>query len=126
MIWASCKFDGFDLDYLPVLNPGARIGMTWLIELLGCMPVFVVVEANSIQEALVVLSNDPEFGDRVYVAHVPDDDNPEDDSGRLLDTRNVRVHGQGGSDCPYPVRYHDEGYPDQGIDPRRFAAWQRN
>jgi len=24
------------------------------------------------------------------------------------------------------VRYHDEGYPAQGIDPRQFAAWARN
>jgi hypothetical protein len=90
------------------------------------MPIWVVVEAGSIQEALVVLSNDPEFGDWMYVAHVQDDDNPEDNSGRVLDTRNVQVHGQVDRGLPYSVRYHCEGYPAQGIDPRRFAAWERN
>jgi hypothetical protein len=126
MTWASCEFQGNDYDYLPVLNAGACAGKTWLVELLGCMPVFVVVEAGSIQEALIVLSDDPEFGYWVYVAHVQDDDNPEDDSGRVLDTRNVRVHGHGDSDLPYPVRYHDEGYPAHGIDPRRFAMARWN
>ena len=126
MIWASCEFNDFDLDYLPVLNAAACDGKTWLVEILACMPIWVVVEAGSIQEALVVLSNDPEFGDWVYVAHVQDDDNPEDNSGRVLDTRDVRVHGQRGSDLPYPVRYHFEGCPAQGIDPRRLAAWERN
>ncbi len=126
MIWASCEFNGISLDYLPVLNPGASRGKTWLIEILACMPIWVVVEAGSRQEALVVLSDDPEFGDWVYVAHVQDDDNPQDDAGRVLDTRNVRVHGKGDRDLPYTVRYHTECFPAQGIDPRRFAAWARN
>jgi hypothetical protein len=126
MIWAFCEFNGIDLDYLPVLNPGASRGKTWLVQILACMPFWVVVEAGSIQEALIVLSNDPEFSDWVYVAHVQDDDNPEDDSGRVLNTQNVRVHGEAGSDLPYPVRYHDEGYPYQGIDPRQFARARWN
>jgi hypothetical protein len=113
VIWASCHFDGIILDYLPVLNPGAARGKTWIIQVLACMPIWVVVEAGSIQEALIVLSNDPEFGDWVY-------------AGRVLDTQYVRIHGQADSDLPYAVRYHSEGYPDQGIDPRRFAAWERN
>jgi hypothetical protein len=126
MTWASCEFNGFNLNYLPVLIPAAWRGKTWLIESLTCMPIWVVVEAVSIQEALIVLSNDPEFGHWVYVADVQDDDSPEDHSGRVLDSRNVRVHGQADSDLPYPVRYHDEGYPAQVIDPRQFAAWARN
>jgi hypothetical protein len=126
MIWASCEIQGHSYDYLPVLNAGACAGKTWLVEILACMPIFVIVEAGSIREALIVLSNDPEFRDWVYVARVQDDDNPKDDSDQVLDTRNVRVHGQSNSDLPYSVRYHDEGYPAQGIDPRRFAAWARN
>jgi hypothetical protein len=126
MIWASCEIHGHGYHYLPVLNAGACNGKTWLVEILACMPIFVIVEAGSIREALIVLSNDPEFGYWVYVADVQDDDNPKGDSGRVLDTRNVRVHGQGDSDLPCSVRYHGEGYPAQGIDPRRFAAWERN
>ena len=67
MIWASCEFDGFDLDYLPVLNAAACEGKTWLVEILACMPIWVVVEAESVSDAIEVLSDDPEFGDWVYV-----------------------------------------------------------
>jgi hypothetical protein len=38
----------------------------------------------------------------------------------------VTVHGCEDADLPYPVRYHDEGFPARGIDPREFAAWARN
>jgi hypothetical protein len=126
MIWASCDIQGHGYDYLPVINAGACAGKTCLVEILACMPIFVIVEAGSIREALIVLSDDPEFGYWVYVADVQDDDNPTDDFDRVLDTRNVRVHGKGDSDLPYTVRYHDEGYPAQGIDPRRITAWERN
>jgi hypothetical protein len=126
MIRASCQFNGCELNSLPVLNPGRCLGKTWLIELLGDVPILLVIEAATFYDALVVLSNDPDFGQAVYVAHVQNDDNPEDESGRVLDTRNVRVHGQGDSDLPYPVRYHDEGYPAHGIDPRRFAMARWN
>ena len=36
----------------------------------------------------------------------------------MIDPNRVQVHGQGDGDLPYPVRYHDEGYPAKGIDPR--------
>jgi hypothetical protein len=38
MVWASCKFDGFSLNYLPILNEGGWWGKTWLLELLGAGP----------------------------------------------------------------------------------------
>lgn len=120
MIWASCWFDGYELGYLPVLNPGRCCGKTWLIEFISDLPIMLIVEAESVCEALVVLNNDPEWGDHVYVVH----DN--DEAGRVFRTQRVQVHGQADCDLPYPVRYHDEGYPDQGIDPRQFAAWRWN
>jgi hypothetical protein len=67
VIWASCEFNGFDLDYLPVLNPAACRGKTWLIEIGGCMPVWVVVESETVSDAIEVLSDDPEFGHGVHV-----------------------------------------------------------
>jgi len=127
VLTASCTFDGFTLAYLPVLNPGRWCGKTWLIELLSDgAPVWVVVEAGSIRDALVVLSTDPDFGRDILVAHVQGDDDPEGDCGLVLNTEKVRVHGREHCDFPYPVRYHDEGYPAQGIDPRRYAVAQFN
>lgn len=118
MLTASCTFDGFNLAYLPVLNPGRWCGKTWLIELLsGVAPVWVVVEAGSIRDALLVLSTDPDFGRDVHVDHEQGDD-----LGPTLNTENVRVHGREHCDFPYPVRYHDEGFPAQGIDPLRYAV----
>ena len=107
MIWASCEFDGFTLNYLPVLNAGGWWGKTWLIELLGAgPPLWVVVEAGSITDAIEVLSDDPEFG---YVLHVrerdlgayPEDERQFDNKGRVIDTDKVRVHGWDRCDLPY-------------------------
>ena len=132
MIWASCEFDGFTLNYLPVLNTGGWWGKTWLIELLGAgPPLWVVVEAGSISDAIEVLSDDPEFG---YVLHVrerdlgayPEGERQFDNKGRVIDTDKVRVHGWDRCDLPYPVRYHLDGLPPQGIDPRRYAAFAFN
>jgi hypothetical protein len=122
MIWASCNFNGYDYDYLPVLNPGECGGKTWLVELLGCVPVLVVVEAASVHDALIVLSRDPEFGEGIQLAR--DGKSSEADCRRVFNKQNVRVYGQAESDLPYPVRYHQEGFLADGIDPREFAvAW---
>jgi hypothetical protein len=131
VIWASCEFNGFDLGYLPVLNPAACRGKTWLIEIGGCMPVWVVVEAESVSDAIEVLSDDTEFGHGVHVreedlAAYPEEERQYDQRGRVIDPERVKVQGCQESDLPYPVRYHFEGCPAQGIDPRQFAAWARN
>jgi len=121
LIWASCNFDGSELDFLPVLNPGAFRGKTWLIEFIGPVPILVVVEAELVTATIEVLNSDPDWGDLHFV-HVQHDEFTEDYSGRVLNTQNVHVHGCDRSDPPYDVRYHDEGYPAQGIDPRQYAA----
>jgi hypothetical protein len=126
MLDASCTVHGYDLVHLPALNPGRCGGRTWVMELFGCPPIWVVVEAETVQDALLVLADDPDFGEAVYVAHVLDDDSPDDDSGRCLTTHRVRVYGEPDSDPPYPVRYHGIGYPPRGIDPRRLAATPLN
>jgi hypothetical protein len=126
MIWASCKFNGCELGYLPVLNPGRWHGKTWLIEHVGDVPIRLVVEAASIHDALVVLSNDPDFGEGFHFVHVQDDDLPVDSFHQVPKTQTVRVHGQGHCSCPYPVRYYGEGYPDRGIDPRQYALARFN
>ena len=34
------------------------------------------------------------------------------------------VYGQEGSDQPYPVKYHGDGLPAEGIDPRELPDWE--
>jgi len=33
------------------------------------------------------------------------------------------VHGQERSDLPFPVRYHGEGLPAEGIDPWKYEKF---
>lgn len=122
MLDASCTVHGYDLVHLSILNPGRCVGRTWVMELLGSAPIWVVVEAEIVHDALLVLADDPDFGEAVYVAHVIDNDSPNDDSGRCLTTHRVRVYGEPGNDPPYLVKYHGIGYPPRGIEPRRLAA----
>lgn len=117
MIWAACVFHGCQLDYLPVLNPGKCDGRTWLVEYVGDVPIWLVVEAESASDAQVALNDDPEWGFVTHVAIPEGDDEPTGVPGVQF----VRVHGDENSDPPFPVRYHDDGYHEQGIDPRQFA-----
>ena len=131
MIWASCMFNGVHLGYIPVLDPGRWYGKAWFIEFVGDVPFRFVVEADSVSDAIEVLSDDPEFGETIHVmehnlAACPEHEREYDSKGRVIDTREVIVHGQEFCDLPYPVRYHDEGYPAQGIDPRQYAVARFN
>jgi hypothetical protein len=131
-ITASCKFGDHDLNDLPVLNPGGWCGKTWLIEIGGSYtPLFLVVEADSVSDAIDELSDSETFGHQIHVpdedlADYPEDERQYDGSGRVIDLDWVMVHGEEGTDRPCPVKYHVEGEEAIGIDPRHFAAWQHN
>ena len=79
-------------------------------------------------DAIDELSDNETYGHQI---HVPDEDlgdYPEDDrhydgSGRVIDLDHLMIHGQEGSDQPYPVKYHGDGLPTEGIDPREFPDW---
>jgi hypothetical protein len=62
VIWASLIFEGSELFYIPVLNPGSCEGKTWYVEFVGDVPNRLVLEAESVCDALFVLNNDPEWG----------------------------------------------------------------
>jgi hypothetical protein len=34
------------------------------------------------------------------------------------------VHGREGTDLPYPVSYHGDGLPAEGIDPHELPEWE--
>ncbi len=125
-VTASCKLNDHDLTNIPVLNPDGWFGKTWLLELGGCYtPLFLVVEADSMSDAIDELSDDETFGHQIHVldedlGDYPEDDRQYDGSGRVIDLDHLMIYGQEGSDRPYSVKYHGEGFPDEGIDPRAF------
>ena len=44
-------------------------------------------------------------------------------AGRVIDLDHLMIYGQEGSDQPYPVKYHGDGLPAEGIDPRELPDW---
>jgi hypothetical protein len=129
MITASCKFHDRDLTDIPVLNPGGWFGKAWLLELGGSYtPLFLVVEADTISDAIDELSDNATYGHQLHVpdsdlGDYPEDDRHYDGSGRVIDLDHLMVHGQEGSDQPYSVLYYGDGLPSEGIDPREFPEW---
>jgi hypothetical protein len=125
-ITASCNFGGHDLHDLPVINPGGWWGKTWLIEVGGSYtPLFLVVEADNVSDAIDELSDDETYGHQIHVPEedlgdYPEDDRHYDGSGRVIDLDHLMIHGREGCDLPYPVKYHGEGLTSGGIDPREF------
>ena len=127
MITASCEFHGHRLSDIPVLNPNGWFGKAWLVELGGSYtPLFLVVEADTVSDAIDELSDNKKYGHQLHVAESDLEDYPEDDrhydgSGRVIDLEHAMVHGQERSDLPFPVKYHGEGLPAGGIDPRKYG-----
>src|SRR5207248_3361530 len=128
-ISARCEFGGPALPPLAVLNPGGWFGKAWLLELGGSYtPLFLVVEADSVTDAIDELSDNETFGHQIHVPEADLGDYPEDDrhydgSGRVIDTEHVMVYGQERTELPYPLKYHGDGLPLEGIDPRQFPEW---
>ena len=125
-ITASCEFHGHDLTGIPVINPAGWFGKAWLIELGGSYtPLFLIVEADTVSDAIDELSDDKTYGHQIHIPDADLGDYPEDErhydgSGRVIDLDHVLVHGQERADLPFPVRYQGDGLPEEGIDPRRY------
>jgi hypothetical protein len=128
-ITASCKFHDQDLTEIPVLNPDAWFGKTWLIELGGSYTsLFLIVEADSMSDAIDELSDNETYGHQILVpdsdlGDYAEDSRHYDGSGRVIDLDHVMIHGQERSDVPFPVRYHGDELPPEGIDPRQLSEW---
>ena len=126
---ASCKFHDHDLTDIPVLNPDGWFGKTWLLELGGCYtPLFLVVEADSLSDAIDELSDNPTYGHQIHVpdsdlADYPEDDRHYDGSGRVLDLDHLMVYGEERREMPFQVKFHGDGLPEEGIDPRQLSVW---
>lgn len=82
-------------------------------------------------DAIDELSDNSTYGHQIHVPHEDLDDYPEDDrhydgSGRVIDLDHLMVHGRECCDTPCPVRYHCDGLPAEGIDPRELPDWERD
>jgi hypothetical protein len=130
-ITANCTFNGHDLQDIPVLNPGGWFGKAWLVEIGGSYtPLFVVVEADNVSDAIDELSDNKTYGYQIHVPEsdlgdYPEDHRHYDGSGRVIDLAHVMIHGRERTELPFPVKYHAEGEP-AGIDPRHYCTWQYN
>jgi hypothetical protein len=125
-ITAGAKFHNQDLTEIPVLNPGDWFGKTWLIEIGGSyFPLFLIVEADSMSDAIDELAENEKYGHQIVVAADDLGDYPEDErhysgAGQVLDLDHLMIHGQEGSGCPFPCRYFGDGLPEGGVVPTEF------
>lgn len=128
-ITARGKLNGQEIKDIPVLNPGNWFGKCWLLEIGGSYwPTFLVVEADSVSEAIDELADNKKYGHLIVVppedlADYPEEDRHYGPSGEVLDLDHLMVHGQEGADCPWPCRYFGDGLPEAGMSPGDY--WQR-
>jgi hypothetical protein len=127
MVTASATFHGQELKNIPVLNPGGWFGKSWLLEIGGSYwPLFLIVEADSVQDAIDELADDEKYGWHIVVSEADLGDYPEENrhygpSGQVLDLDHLMIHGQERVNAPFPCRYHGNGLPAEGVCPTKFG-----
>ena len=127
-ITARGKLNGHDFTDILVLNPGDWFGKAWLVEIGGSYSsLYVVIEADSMSDAIDELAENEKFGHQIIVADENLGDYPEDDrhysgNGQVLDLDHLMIHGQEGADCPFKCRYFGDGLPEEGVVPTAFEA----
>jgi hypothetical protein len=127
---ATATLHGQQLADIPVLNPGDSFGKCWLLEIGGSYtPLFLVVEADSITDAIDELADNETYGHHVVVSDADLADYDPDHChygphGQVLDLDDLLIHGQEGAKCPFPCRYFGDDLPDQGMLPTDY--WQRD
>lgn len=127
MVTASATFHGQELKDIPVINPGGWFGKTWLIEIGGSYwPLFLIVEADSVQDAIDELADDEKYRHHIVVPEADLGDYPEEcrsygPSGQVLDLDHLMIHGHERTKVPFPCRYHGDGLPPEGVCPTKFG-----
>lgn len=129
-ITAKAIFHGHELSDIEVINPGGWWGKTWLIEVGGSYtPLFLIVEADSMSDAIDELADNQKYGQNIIVA---DDDIGDYDlenchygpSGQVFDLDHLMIYGQEGVERPFPCRYFGNGLPIDGIEPNSFDEFE--
>lgn len=130
-ITASFRLGDREESGVAVINPDGWFGKTWLIEI-GCgySTFRYIVEADSASDAIDEFS-DSEFGHHIHVAPEDAGDYDEesahyDGSGRMIDLDHLGIEGREGHgvDVPFECRYHADGLPATGIDPRKLELYE--
>ena len=125
---ANAKFYGHELNDISVINPGDWFGKTWLLEIGGSYsPLFLIVEADNVTDAIDELADSETLGHHIVVA---DEDlsayDPESSHygprGQVIDLDHLVIHGMENSDCPFPCRYIGDGLPTHGVKPIDFCC----
>lgn len=125
-ISASFTLNGHELT-ADVVNPAGWFGKTWLLEIGGGFtPLFLIVEADSVSDAISELADSEDFGHHIVVDEADLGDYPEDErhygpSGQVIDTDWLSIHGCEGCAVPFKCRYHGDGLPDEGVLPTEFS-----
>ena len=125
-IKANSTFNGHELTDIPVLDPGDWFGKCWLLEIgVSYSPTFLVVEADSVADAIDELADHDKYGHLITVSDEDLGDYPEDErhyvaSGQVLDIDWLSIHGQEGIECPFACIYHGDGLSAEGIKPTEF------
>ena len=129
-IKARGTFGDQELKDIPVLNPGDWFGKAWLLEIGGSFwPLYLIVEADSVTDAIEELADDEKYGHHIVVPPEDLGDYPEGErhygpSGQVLDLDHLMVHGQEGVECPWPCTYYGDDLPAEGVKPTDF--WRRD
>ena len=110
------------------VNPGDWWGKTWLLYLGDCFsPVFHIVEADCVDSAIDELI-DSEKCNGLLIDDVDIGDYDEDlihygPNGQPCDIESLHIEGIENADVPFACRYHSDGLPEKGIDPRNYESW---
>lgn len=125
-ITARCTVNGHEMTDVVVINPGDCCGKTWLVEIGGSYsPLFLIVEADSVSDAIDELASSEMYGHNIIVADEDLGDYPEDGrhysgTGQVLDLDWLMIHGHEGSDVPFQCKYFGDGLPEEGVVPAEF------
>ena len=111
-ITARGCFNDQELTDIPVFNPGGWFGKAWLLEVGGSYwPLFLVVEAGCVQDAIDELADDGKYRHHIIVPDNDLGDYPEGErhyghGGQVLDLDQLMIHGRegGGSGAPSAAR----------------------
>ena len=123
---ACASFNGHKLNDISVINPGDWFGKTWLIEIGGSYcPLFLIVEADTIQDAIDELADNEKYGHNIVVSveDLADYDTETCNygpSGQVIDLDHLMIHGAEAADCPFPCRYYGDGLTEDGMKPTDF------
>ena len=125
---ACASLNDHELKDIPVINSGDWFGKTWLIEIGGSyFPLFLIVEADAMQDAIDELADNEKFGHSIVVADTDLADYDAETcnygpSGQVIDLDHLKIHGREGADCPFPCRYVGDGLPKNGMKPTDYCC----